>query len=100
MGGLCPLWCVPSMCLLRVLLLSMACHVWRGFGLTRCDSCRWVWRSSANEGHLVDALVLGGDEGRGTLRKARGRCERSVSWGAQNGSHEHTHNTYTNNYSR
>jgi hypothetical protein len=30
------------------------------------------------EGHLVDALALRGDEGRGTLRKARGRCERSV----------------------
>src|SRR5438270_9024700 len=73
------------MCLLRVLLLSMACHVWRGFGLTRCDSCRWVWRSSANEGHLVDALALRGDEGRGTLRKARGRCERSLIPGSPNG---------------
>src|SRR6059058_2298060 len=33
---------------------------------------------SAKEGHLVDAVALRGDEGRGTLRKARGRFERSV----------------------
>jgi len=44
-----------------------------------------VWRSSANEGHLVDALALRGDEGRGTLRKARGRCERSLIPGSPNG---------------
>jgi hypothetical protein len=37
------------------------------------------------EGHLVDALALRGDEGRGTLRKARGRCERSVIPGCPNG---------------
>ncbi len=37
------------------------------------------------EGHLVDALALRGDEGRGTLRKARGRCERSVIPGSPNG---------------
>ena len=48
-------------------------------------SCRWVWRSSANQGHLVDALALRGDEGRGTLRKARGRCERSLIPGSPNG---------------
>ena len=41
--------------------------------------------SSAREGHLVDALALRGDEGRGTLRKARGRCERSVIPGSPNG---------------
>src|SRR5215208_1921405 len=40
---------------------------------------------SANEGHLVDALALRGDEGRGTLRKARGRCERSLIPGSPNG---------------
>jgi len=33
----------------------------------------------------VDALALRGDEGRGTLRKARGRCERSVIPGSPNG---------------
>src|SRR6266849_5764123 len=45
---------------------------------------------SANEGHLVDALALRGDEGRGTLRKARGRCERSVIPGSPNGAtHPH-----------
>jgi hypothetical protein len=32
----------------------------------------------ASEGHLVDALALRGDEGRGTLRKAAGRGERPV----------------------
>jgi hypothetical protein len=37
------------------------------------------------KGHLVDALALRGDEGRGTLRKARGRCERSVIPGSPNG---------------
>jgi hypothetical protein len=41
--------------------------------------------SSARQGHLVDALALRGDEGRGTLRKARGRCERSVIPGSPNG---------------
>src|SRR4029077_3035393 len=41
--------------------------------------------SSAREGHLVDALALRGDEGRGTLRKARGRCERSLIPGSPNG---------------
>ena len=38
-----------------------------------------------NEGHLVDALALRGDEGRSTLRKARGRCERSLIPGSPNG---------------
>jgi len=33
----------------------------------------------------VDALALRGDEGRGTLRKARGRCERSLIPGSPNG---------------
>src|SRR5215510_6334161 len=41
--------------------------------------------SSAREGRLVDALALRGDEGRGTLRKARGRCEQSVIPGCPNG---------------
>ena len=41
--------------------------------------------SSAKEGHLVDALALRGDEGRGTLRKARGRGERSLIPGSPNG---------------
>src|SRR5271157_1006788 len=41
--------------------------------------------SSAKKGHLVDALALRGDEGRGTLRKARGRCERSLIPGSPNG---------------
>ncbi len=30
------------------------------------------------EGHLVDALALRGDEGRGTLRKATGSCEQAL----------------------
>src|SRR5581483_845400 len=38
-----------------------------------------------NEGHLVDALALRGDEGRSTLRKAWGRCERSLIPGSPNG---------------
>ena len=42
-----------------------------------------MWKR--NKGHLVDALALRGEEGRGTLRKARGRCERSVIPGSPNG---------------
>jgi hypothetical protein len=37
------------------------------------------------EGHLVDALAPRGDEGRGTLRKARGRGEHSLIPGCPNG---------------
>jgi hypothetical protein len=33
-----------------------------------CPCKRRVLRSSVKEGHLVDALALRGDEGRGTLR--------------------------------
>jgi hypothetical protein len=47
--------------------------------------CRWEWAREATKGHLVDALALRGEEGRGTLRKARGRCERSVIPGSPNG---------------
>ena len=42
-------------------------------------------QSSVNEGRLVDALVLRGDEGRGTLRKAAGRGERPLIRGYPNG---------------
>ena len=44
-----------------------------------------VPRIEQQQGHLVDALALRGDEGRGTLRKARGRCERLVIPGFPNG---------------
>lgn len=33
----------------------------------------------------MDALALEGDEGRGTLRKASGRCEQSLIRGYPNG---------------
>ena len=39
----------------------------------------------------MDALALGGDEGRGTLRKAVGRCEQSLIHGCPNGE---THRFY------
>ena len=39
----------------------------------------------ARKGHSVDALVLRGDEGRGTLRKATGSCERAMIRGCPNG---------------
>ena len=42
-------------------------------------------RSRAREGHSVDALAPGGDEGRGTLRKAMGRGEHSLIHGYPNG---------------
>ena len=38
-----------------------------------------------NEGRLVDALVLRGDEGRGTLRKATGSREQALIRGYPNG---------------
>ena len=37
------------------------------------------------KGHSVDALVPGGDEGRGTLRKATGRGEQALIRGYPNG---------------
>jgi hypothetical protein len=40
---------------------------------------------SSVEGHLVDALALRGDEGRGTLRKAAGRGEHPLIRGSPNG---------------
>ncbi len=39
----------------------------------------------AREGHSVDALAPGGDEGRGTLRKAMGSRERALIHGYPNG---------------
>ena len=39
----------------------------------------------AREGRSVDALAPRGEEGRGTLRKAAGRCERSLIRGCPNG---------------
>ena len=41
--------------------------------------------TSAEEGHLVDALAPRGDEGRGTLRKAAGSCEQALIRGYPNG---------------
>jgi hypothetical protein len=38
-----------------------------------------------NEGHLVDALAPRGDEGRGTLRKARMSREQALTPGSPNG---------------
>ncbi len=38
-----------------------------------------------SEGHLVNALACTGDEGRGTLRKAMGSCERALIRGYPNG---------------
>jgi hypothetical protein len=58
-----------------------------GVTASSCDesSCDEDAGIKRKEGHLVDALALRGDEGRGTLRKARGRCERSVIPGCPNG---------------
>jgi hypothetical protein len=46
---------------------------------------RCVSRSRAREGHSVDALAPGGDEGRGTLRKATGSREQALIRGCPNG---------------
>ena len=45
----------------------------------------WDWVGGEREGRSVDALAPRGDEGRGTLRKAAGRCERSLIRGYPNG---------------
>jgi hypothetical protein len=42
-------------------------------------------KSRAREGHSVDALAPGGDEGRGTLRKATGSREQALIRGYPNG---------------
>lgn len=47
------------------------------------DDWRLDWR--AREGHSVDALAPGGDEGRGTLRKAMGSREQALIRGYPNG---------------
>ena len=39
----------------------------------------------ATKGMRVDALAPGGEEGRGQLRKASGRCKQSVIRGCPNG---------------
>jgi hypothetical protein len=39
----------------------------------------------ARQGHSVDALAPGGDEGRGTLRKAMGSREQALIHGCPNG---------------
>jgi hypothetical protein len=60
-----------------------------GFSPVRGGSC---WRRAkrfarvrVNEGHLVDALAPRGDEGRGTLRKARMSREQALTPGSPNG---------------
>ena len=50
--------------------------------------CGWflcMWGDGAREGHSVDALAPGGDEGRGTLRKAMGSREQALIRGCPNG---------------
>ena len=42
-------------------------------------------RYRATKGHSVDALAPGGDEGRGTLRKAMGSREQALIHGYPNG---------------
>ena len=59
--------------------MSVLCH------LTSDLACSGLGAGAAREGHLVDALVPRGDEGRGTLRKAEGRGERPVILGCPNG---------------
>ena len=50
--------------------------------------CVWIYAYATirrRQEHLVDALALRGEEGRGTLRKAMGRRERSLIHGNPNG---------------
>ena len=55
----------------------------RGWGLW--SLCAVASFGSSVEGHLVDALALRGEEGRGTLRKAAGRGEHPLIRGSPNG---------------
>ena len=48
-------------------------------------ACLGLGAGAAREGHLVDALAPRGDEGRGTLRKAEGKCEQLLILGSPNG---------------
>ena len=57
-------------------LLYMMCGV---------NASVFILRSRAREGHSVDALAPGGDEGRGTLRKAMGSREQALIRGYPNG---------------
>lgn len=41
--------------------------------------------NQVNKGHFEDALAQRGDEGRGTLRKATGRCEQPLIRRCPNG---------------
>jgi hypothetical protein len=52
----------------------------RGRGLLLCMA-----GARAKQGHSVDALAPGGDEGRGTLRKAMGSREQALIRGCPNG---------------
>ncbi len=62
------------------------CSSWRcGFVPARGRGCGHERLRSSVEGHLVDALALRGDEGRGTLRKAAGRGEHPLIRGSPNG---------------
>lgn len=68
--------------------LAFRTHVVDGLGCRAWLCGRGAFLSGAwrvNEGHLVDALALRGDEGRGTLRKAWGRCEQPLIPRSPNG---------------
>src|ERR671933_1956330 len=56
-----------------------------GPGLVSLDTVPGDECSRAREGHSVDALAPGGDEGRGTLRKAMGSREQALIRGCPNG---------------
>src|SRR3546814_3914383 len=60
-----------------------------GVRRSRIGSCSafraWAGTIKRKVGHLVDALALRGDEGRGTLRKALGSCEQALIQGYPNG---------------
>ena len=66
-------------------VLSVKIEVLRSQAKGLWSLCAVASVGSSVEGHLVDALALRGDEGRGTLRKAAGRGEHPLIRGSPNG---------------
>jgi hypothetical protein len=61
------------------------CMAGNGPGLFDHPGLWWGLENWTTKGHSVDALAPGGDEGRGTLRKAMGSREQALIHGCPNG---------------
>jgi hypothetical protein len=71
-------------------IVCVGVFAWMGC-VVPAAGCRWrglllcMAEARAKQGHSVDALAPGGDEGRGTLRKATGSREQALIRGCPNG---------------